>query len=380
MPDASAFPPDFDPFSDTSSDTPARRSSAEARRIPPVRPSRGTRRTLYVDVPGAVVRKRKKHFLVQAHTDDGPKRLATVPLHEIDTIALVGRVHCTMPALRLCLRQGIQVVLLSRYGKVKGRLTPADPANVDIRLAQYAAQHNGDQRLDLARSFIGAKLHNMAHRVRRRTRRQPSATLDAALRSIRGFEKRLTAAQTPEELLGLEGAATRAYFSAWPDLLLSPDPALQFTKRTRRPPQDAVNALISFTYSLLQKDVQAACVIAGLDTQLGLLHRPRLNTPSAVLDLMEAFRPVVADSVTLALVNRGTIQPEHFEPTNGGIYLTEAGRKIVYKAYGQRRGDEVTLPGMERALPYYRAFEAQARRLARVLDDPSLRYQAFRVQ
>jgi CRISPR-associated protein Cas1 len=326
------------------------------------------------------VRKRKNHFRIDAHTDDGTTRLATVPIPEIDTIALVGRVHCTMPALRLCLRRGIQVVLLSRYGKVKGRLTPANPANVDIRLAQYAAQHNDAQRLDLARAFIGAKIYNMAHRLRRRQRMQPSETLDAAVRSIHRFQRRLAAATTSDQLLGLEGAATRAYFSAWPDLLLSPDPALQFTTRTRRPPQDAVNALISFTYSLLQKDVQAACVIAGLDTQLGLLHRPRLNTPSAVLDLMEAFRPVVADSVTLALVNRGTIQPEHFEPTNGGIYLTEAGRKIVYKAYGQRRGDEVTLPGMERALPYYRAFEAQARRLARVLDDPSLRYRAFRVQ
>ena len=357
-----------------------RPGDSNARRIPPVRPSAGAKRTLYVDTPGAVVRKRKNHFLVDAHTNDGTERLATVPIPEIDTLALVGRVHCTMPALRLCLREGIRVVLLSRYGKVKGHLAPADPANVDIRLAQYAVQHNDAQRLNLARAFIGAKVHNMAHRLQRRQQRQPSATLDAAVRSIYSIQRRLTAATTSEQLLGLEGAATRAYFSAWPDLLLSPDPAFRFPKRTRRPPQDAVNALLSFTYSLLQKDVEAACVIAGLDTQLGLLHRPRTGTPSAVLDLMEAFRPVVADSVVLALVNRGQVHATHFEPTNGGIYLTEAGRKIVYKAYGQRRGDTVTLPGMDRALPYYRAFEAQARRLARVLNDPQVRYRAFRVR
>jgi CRISPR-associated protein Cas1 len=119
-------------------------------------------------------------------------------------------------------------------------------------------------------------------------------------------------------------------------------------------------------------------VIAGLDPYLGLLHRPRPRMPSAVLDVMEAFRPVVADSVVLALVNRRGIGAEHFEERDGGVYLTESGRKRVYQAYGRRRCDTVTPPGHDQALPYYRVFELQARRLARALCDPTSEYRAFR--
>ena len=346
-----------------------------------MRPSAGIRRTLYVDTAGAVVRRRKQHFLIDVHTPEGgTKRLMTVPVPEIDAVALVGRVHCTLPALRLCLRRGVRVVLLSRYGKVKGRLAPAAPGHVATRLAQYAVQHDEAQRLRLARAFIGAKLHNMAHRLRRRHRRDPHAEVDAAARAIDRLARRLSRATTGDELLGLEGAATRAYFGAWPHLVRASDPALRFGGRTRRPPQDAVNALLGFTYSLLQNDMQAACLLAGLDPHLGLLHRPRPRVPSAVLDLMEAFRPVVADSVVLALVNRGTLTAGDVEPRRGGIYLTKAGRAKVYRAYGRRRGEAVTLPGMRQALPYYRAYEAQARRLARALGDPSQRYRPFRVR
>ncbi|WP_022835021.1 CRISPR-associated endonuclease Cas1 [Salisaeta longa] len=345
-----------------------------------VRPSKGIRRTLYVDTAGAVVRKRSQHFIVDVHTAEGTEQIAQVPIPEIDALALVGRVHCTMPALRLSLQRGIRVVLLSRYGKVKGYLTTPQAGHVSLRLAQYNVQQNDAQRLHLARAFVGAKLHNMAHRLKRRHRKAPSAALDAAVRSIHSFQRRLGAATTDDELRGMEGAATRAYFSVWPDLLQSDDPAFCFTKRTRRPPKDAVNALLGFTYSLLQNDVASACSIAGLDAQLGLLHRPRPYTPAAVLDLMEAFRPAVADSVVLALINRGTVRANHFHPKNGGIYLTGLGRKAVYKAYGRRRAQSVTLPGMKQALPYHRAFEAQARRLARVLEDPSIRYRAFRLR
>jgi CRISPR-associated protein Cas1 len=190
----------------------------------------------------------------------------------------------------------------------------------------------------------------------------------------------MAAVDSRESLLGLEGAATRAYFSAWPALLSRSEPSLQFMGRTRRPPQDAVNALLSFTYSLLQKDVHAACIIAGLDPYLGVLHVPRRTLPAMVLDLMEAFRPVVADSVVLALLNRGAFQSRHAEPRDEGVYLTEAGRKLVYKAYGRRRSDTITLPGMGRSLPYYRAYELQARRMAAALEGKATDYQAFRMR
>lgn len=351
-------------------------SSVSNTASPTVRPNAGPRRTLYVDTSGAVVRKEHRHFVVDQHTDDGTTRLRSVPLPTIDTLALVGRVHCTMPALRLALRSEVQVVLLSRYGKVKGRLRPADAPAVDVRMAQYAARTERAARCALARRFVGAKLHNMERRLRRSD--VDDGTVDTAARAIARLTKRLDATDTVDALVGLEGAATRSYFEAWPALIKREEPVFRFAGRTRRPPEDPVNALLGFVYSLLEKDIHAACIIAGLDPHLGLLHAPRPRTPSAVLDLMEAFRPVVADSVVLSLVNRQRIAPTHFEKRNGGVYLTEAGRKRVYEAYGTRRSDAVTPPGRNEALPYYRVFELQARRLARTLDETRTDYTAFR--
>ena len=342
----------------------------------PVRASARSSRTLYVDTTGAVVRKQRGRLVIELSTDDGRQTLRSVPALEVDTLVLVGYVHCTTPTLRFCLRQDIEVVLLSRHGKAKGRLIPPDTGKVQVRMAQYALQRDAAQRLQLGRRFVAAKLHNMARRLRRRTYERPHPDVGAALHSITRLERRLPHMKDADELNGLEGAATRAYFTAWPALILREEPTFHFERRTRRPPQDAVNALLGFTYSLLQKDMHAACLIAGLDPRLGLLHRPRPGCPAAVLDLMEAFRPLVADSVVLALINRHTVAPSQFEERDGGIYLNEAGRKHVYRAYGRRRAETVTPPGMSQSLPYYRVFEVQARRLARALTEEQP-YQAF---
>jgi len=343
-----------------------------------VRPSTGPENTLYVDTCGAVVRREKNHFVVEAHTEEGTERLLSVPRPEVDTLALVGKVHCTMPALRFCLREEVQVVLLSYYGKVKGRLHGTHPANVDVRLGQYAAQQDEERRAALARTFVGAKIHNMRRRLHRTHQRRAQDALDSAIRRLHDLAERLSAARTVEAVLGVEGAATKAYFAAWPALITRPERVFEFRGRSRRPPEDPVNALLGFTYSLLENDVHAGCVLAGLDPHLGLLHRPRAHAPTAVLDLMEAFRPVVADSVVLSLLNRETIDPGDFESRDGGVYLTEDGRTKVYQAYGRRRSEEATPPGRDTALPYYRVFELQARRLSRALSEEGT-YRPFRL-
>ena len=343
-----------------------------------VRPSRGPENTLYVDTCGAVVRRENRHFVVDAHTEDGTERLLSVPRPEVDTIALVGKVHCTSAALRFCLEEEVQVVLLSYHGKVKGRLHGTHPANVDVRLGQYAAQQDRERRVAMARMFVGAKIHNMRRRLRRTHKRRPEEALDTATRRLHDLAGRLSAADSVETILGVEGAATKAYFAGWPALITRSDPFFQFEGRTRRPPEDAVNALLGFTYSLLENDVHAGCVLAGLDPHLGLLHRPRDHAPTAVLDLMEAFRPVVADSVVLSLVNRQTVDPGDFKRQDGGVYLNEDGRTKVYRAYGRRRAEDAVPPGRDTALPYYRIFELQARRLSQALSDGET-YRPFRV-
>jgi CRISPR-associated protein Cas1 len=345
---------------------------------PAIRPSIGPENTLYVDTCGAVVRREKNHFVVDAHREDGTERLLSVPCPEIDTLALVGSAHCTTAALHFCLQQEIQVVLLSYHGKVKGRLHGPHPANIDVRVAQYATQAEQERRVAFARMFVGAKIHNMRHRIRRTRQRRGEELLRDAARQLYVLPSHLSVADTTATILGIEGAATKAYFSAWPALITRSEPAFAFNGRTRRPPEDAVNALLSFTYSLLENDVHAGCVLAGLDPHLGLLHRPRAYAPTAVLDLMEAFRPVVADSVVLSLLNRKQIEADDFEARNGGMYLTKDGRTKVYRAYGRRRAEAVTPPGRDTALPYYRVFELQARRLSRALSGESA-YQPFRL-
>lgn len=353
-------------------------SDTDTQQSSDLRPSTGPAQTLYVDTAGAVVRREDKHFVVDHHTESGTERQLSIPIPEVDTIALVGRVHCTTPALRLSLRENVQVVLLSYHGKVKGRLHGTHPANVDVRLSQYGAQTEDARRLARARCFVGAKIHNMRRRLRKASYRRPDECLPEATRTLKRYARRLSTADTLDALLGLEGAATKAYFKAWPALITREEPAFQFSGRTRRPPESAVNALLGFTYSLLQNDIEAACIIAGLDPHLGLLHRPRPHAPTAVLDLMEAFRPIVADSVVLSLINRGSVDPDDFEQRDGGVFLTERGREAVYRAYGERRAETTTPPGHSQSLPYYRAFELQARRLAQSLTDTEKSYTAFR--
>lgn len=341
-------------------------SPADTQIVPSATPSR----TLYVDTVGATVRRRRERLLVQESTDEGRRTLAAHPACDLGTVALVGRgTHCTTPALRFCLQRDLTVVLLSRHGKVSGYLVPPDSGRVGIRRAQYAATRRDSRRIPYARAWVGAKLHNMHRRLYRRACRSSCPALETALSTFDDLELRHVRATTLDALRGLEGAATRAYFQAWPALIQRTDPTFAFEGRDRRPPGDPVNALLGFTYALLQKDVRAACATAGLDPSLGLFHAPRANTPSAVLDLMEPFRPALADSVVLSLLNRGSVGPSHFEERSGGVYLNKAGRTAVYEAYGRRRTATVTPPEYDRPLPYVRALELQARRLARSLTE-----------
>jgi CRISPR-associated protein Cas1 len=218
----------------------------------------------------------------------------------------------------------------------------------------------------------------MQRRLYRRACRASCPALETALSTFGDLERRHMRADDLDTLRGLEGAATRAYFQAWPTLIQREAPTFDFDGRSHRPPGDAVNALLGFTYALLQKDVRAACAAAGLDPSLGLLHGPRPNLPAAVLDLMEPFRPALADSVVLSLLNRGTVRPDHFEDRDGGTYLNKRGRTAVYKAYGQRRTATVTPPGYDRTLPYVRVLELQARRLARALTE-EVKFTPFRL-
>lgn len=333
----------------------------------PVVPAADPSRTLYVDTCGAIVRKRGGRIVVEKPDGEDREEVLSLPAVDIERVVLVGRANCTSAAQRFFLKRGIDTTFLSWNGRLQGHLRAGGSPRPALRRAQYRAAEDAEVQLRLARSFVRAKLTNQRTLLRRYARRRSAPTIGEGADDVDALLGRVSRCGDLQALRGVEGQATRRYYETWPALLQRGDPAFDFPKRTRRPPEDAVNALISFTGTLALSDVRAACVAAGLDPGLGFLHEPRRGCPGCALDLLEAFRPSVVHSVVLSMVNRGAIDASDVEARDGGVYLTEPGRKAVYDAYEDRRQTSVTPPGLGTDVAYHRAFEAQARLLARTL-------------
>ncbi len=291
----------------------------------------------------------------------------SVPAVDIERVVLVGQVHCTSAAQRFFLEQGIDTIFLSWNGRLKGRLGSSSSPRPKLRMAQYRAHDATGERVLLARAFIRAKLSNMQTMLRRYAQRRSAPALSESADTVSDLKRRAAHAEDLDGLRGMEGQATRVYYEAWPLFINRSDPTFSFSERTRRPPEDAVNALLSFGYTLLLGDMQVACATVGLDPSLGFLHTLRRGCPSCALDLVEAFRPTVADSVVLRLLNERRIAPDDVTSRDEGVFLTRSGREAFYAAYEERRQTTVTPPGLGSPIAYHRAFEAQARMLTRSL-------------
>jgi len=335
-------------------------------------PSLGIERVLYVDEQGAYLRKDGSRLAV---TKDG-QTLASIPLAHVDQLVLAGNVNLSTPLLKHLLRYDVEVVLLNAYGKYEGRFTPELSKNSVLRLRQYERSRDELFRVQVAKGMVAGKVHNMRAFLMRGNRSRGSAELETSIQRLTALVPSVERAVNLETLLGLEGAASHAYFQGFA-ALLGKDVAFDFQKRTRRPPKDPVNALLSLGYTLLCTDCITAAQVAGLDPYVGFYHIPIHGRPALALDLMEEFRVVVVDSVVLALINKGSIRPDDFEEKYGGWFLTERGREKFYAAYGQRKNTEVTHPIFDYTLPYRRVLELQARLLSKVVMDDIPAYQAF---
>ncbi|GEM_PF-161760 len=345
-----------------------------ARIQPPVRPAR----TLYVDEVGAVVRRQGRQLLVTVSTNGQRKERLRLPALLIDQLVLVGPVQITTQALRLLLRTNTDIVYLSRSGRYEGRLAPEFHPHVALRLAQYRAHADPERSFQIARVFVQAKLHNMAVLLRRRRRHQDRPVLQAVARQILQDVRKLDQVDSIEALMGIEGAATRRYFSVFEALLKKATSDWPpFAGRRRRPPTDPANAVLSYVYTLLLSNLVTACAVAGLDPYIGFLHAPRYGRPALALDLMEAFRPIVADALVCTLFREGRLRPAHFEERPPGIYLNERGRAIVLGAWQRYRQRTVAHPVLQQPLSWVRHFEAEARLLARSLLDGQVPFTAF---
>jgi CRISPR-associated endonuclease Cas1/CRISPR-associated protein Cas4 len=318
---------------------------------------------VYVHHPGAQVR--KNGDLLEIRTEE--EKLGEARLEEVSALVLFGRVQPTTPAIQELCRRGIPVAYLSSGGWFHGLLQGLPHRNIALRQHQFAAAADPERCLRIARSIVRAKLLNMRTLLRRNASPEPPA---GALRAIRSEARLARRAATMAELLGHEGAGSRAYFGSFPHMVKGRPELLErfaFESRTRRPPRDRMNALLSFAYSMLVRELTHVVWTVGLDPYLGYLHAPRYGRPALALDLMEPFRPLVADSVSLTLVNNGEVQASDFVERMGAVNLTREGRAKVLLAFERRLAQEVTHPLFGYRVSYRRVLEIEARLLSRHL-------------
>jgi CRISPR-associated protein Cas1 len=312
---------------------------------------------LYVTEPGSVVGVDGGRLTVSKYRE----LLASVRLIDVLHVCAYGNVQVTAQAMRELLSRDVDVFHFSGGGWLLGLSTGLPSKNVMLRIRQVTAAARG--QLDEPRQMIAGKIRN----CRVLLRRNGGEEVARRVSQLAGLADQAERAADAASLLGIEGTAARLYFEAFP-LLLSgaaalPGPA--FTGlRNRRPPADAVNCLLSFCYALLAKELLAACLAVGFDPYIGLYHRPRFGRPALALDLAEEFRPLLADSTVLTLVNNREIAASDFVVRAGAVALTAAGRKTVIRAWERRMTTHVRHPMFGYQVSYRRAAELQARILA----------------
>lgn len=286
------------------------------------------------------------------------------PIEHVSAVHIHGWAGITSPTVAALLAQGSPVLWRSASGYPIGYSAPLHTAGLEVREAQLLASQNG-QGMPIARQLVSAKIVNMAGLVRRRA----PTSLKAAVHTLNHLARKARHARQIDELLGLEGAATAQYFCAWPQLISERAQGLEFLGRSRRPPKDAVNAALSYAYSVLLGEALAAVVAAGLEPRLGFLHARRAGRPALALDLMEPFRPLIADRAVLAGANTGRFEDHLFEERDGGVWLTEAGRRLALSLLEDRLGASLTLPGRDSPCTYREAIGLNARGIASSLAD-----------
>lgn len=324
--------------------------------------------TLFVGTPGAVLHLEGDTVRVSA---DG-NHLLNAPLLHLGAVVAFGGVTVSGPLMMRCATDGREVVYLDGRGRFKARVVGPTCGNVMLRKAQYEAAVDPARALTIAKWFVAAKVRNSRQLLQRAARdagqREDREALKAAVQAMAELLEAAPGATTLDELRGVEGRAAAAYFGVFGRLITRPKSEFAFATRTRRPPRDRTNALLSLLYSILKNDCVGACDAAGLDPQFGYLHALRSGRPALALDLMEEFRAAFVDRLVISLINRRQVQPQHFlEQTGESVMLTDAGRKVVLTEYQRYRQEEVEHPEATSKVPRGLIPHLQARLLARYL-------------
>ena len=366
---------------------------------PPVRrllPARHDALPLYLQDYGLSLGKTGDRMVVKKKGEE----IKSVAIKDISQVCLFGNIYVTEPAIRDLATRGVPLCHFSYGGWFYAVTTGLGHKNVELRIRQYEIASQAAPSLELARQFIIGKIKNCRTLLRRHladdeadknvcptsdsssplprgegpgVRAEPptnspkhSPARHKLLWQLNELIDKAATVTSAESLLGIEGTAARLYFSGLKQLLKG-DGSFDIDGRNRRPPKDPINALLSFLYSLLTKDLTVTLQAVGFDPLLGFLHQPRYGKPALALDLAEEFRPLIADSTVLTLVNNGEVQAHDFITRAGAVALTDAGRRAVMAAYERRMNSEITHPIFGYKISYRRTLEVQARLLARTV-------------
>jgi CRISPR-associated protein Cas1 len=334
--------------------------------------------TLFVTSQGAYVSKYGEALQVKVEEET---RLQ-LPLHTLGGIVCFGHVNVSPWLMHACAERGLAISFLSEQGKFLARVLGFTPGNVLLRREQYRRADRESPSAAIARNLITAKIANARTVLLRSARDYPDAKCrgaieDAAARMAYSLQQ-VQLAGGLDLIRGIEGECANTYFSVFGHLVTAQRDGFAFTGRNRRPPLDPVNALISFLYAMLGHDARAACEAAGLDSQVGFLHRDRPGRPGLALDLIEEFRPFLADRLALTLINRQQVRTSGFRKTeSGGVEMSDETRKTVLTAYQKRKQDTITHPFLGEPTTVGLLIHLQARLLARHLRGDLDAYPAF---
>lgn len=347
MPDETAF------LNSDPGETPA--DNADVRRFVP---ARDDSLPLHVQVQGAYVSRQDETLEIRVND----KLITRTRMMDISQVCVYGNVQVTTQALRGLFRRGIPLCYFSSSGWFYGITQSTMGKDVRLRMAQYRVAQDQDEALKAARQFIWGKIRNCRTMLRRNSNEIAVQDLNALTLHA---EKALDA-DNLLSLMGIEGAAASVYFSNFASMIKG-GMGFDFQSRNRRPPKDPVNAVLSYLYSMLVKDLTVACMAAGLDPYAGLCHQPGHGRPSLALDLMEEFRPLICDSVCIRLINTGELRPDEFTSDGGGVLMADSARKKVIAAYEARMDTLVRHPIFEYTLNYRRVLAVQTGLLVRWL-------------
>ncbi len=324
--------------------------------------------TLYVTTQGAYLGQDGETIAIRVEEETKLR----VPIHTLTGVVCFGRVSCSPFLMGMCAERGVGLSFLTENGRFLAKVQGPVSGNVLLRRQQYRLTDNEAGSASIARAVVLAKVANcrtvLLRAAREREESEQRRVLEAAVLRLRRILEDVAAAGSVDEIRGYEGDAARTYFGVFDHLILAEKAQFFFRGRSRRPPLDNMNALLSFLYTLLTHDTASALETVGLDPAVGYLHRERPGRPSLALDLVEELRPVLADRLALTLVNRQQVSADGFRKLeNGAVTMDDATRKEILVAWQKRKQDEVIHPYLEERVPLGLVPYVQATLLARHL-------------